>query len=239
MKGIILAGGYGTRLRPLTLVTNKHLLPIYNKPMIMYPLQTLLDSGINQIMIITGPDHAGGFISLLGSGRKLGCRLNFEVQEEPLGIAHAIGLTKDFVGDDNCTVILGDNIFSDNISEDVKSFTSGAKIFLKKVPDPERFGVAEIKENGAELEIISIEEKPKIPKSDYAVTGLYVYDNQLFDIVETLEPSARGELEVTDISNAYLNKNQLKGSIIKGDWTDAGTFESLFKANSLAREISK
>lgn len=249
MKGIILAGGYGNRLKPLTLVTNKHLLPVYNKPMILYPLQTLLDGGIEDIMIVTGPQHAGGFISLLGSGRKFGCKISFEVQEEPGGIAHALGLTRDFIGQDKCAVILGDNIFSDNFGEEIKKFVtekkSGGKIFLKKVTEAERFGVAELKNIPSEpverimpVEIMNIEEKPKQPKSPYAVTGFYLYDNQVFSIIDSLKPSARNELEITDVSMAYLQRNQLQAVAIPGEWTDAGTFESLYRANQVAREIT-
>lgn len=248
MKGVILAGGYGNRLKPLTLVTNKHLLPVYNKPMVLYPLQTLLDGGITDIMIVTGPEHAGGFISLLGSGRKFGCKISFEVQEEPGGIAHALGLTRDFIGQDKCAVILGDNIFSDNFGEEIKKFAeqkvSGGKIFLKKVPDAERFGVAQLKQIPVEpterirpVEILGIEEKPKNPKSAYAVTGLYLYDNQVFSIIDSLKPSARNELEITDVSMSYLKRSQLQAVAIPGEWTDAGTFESLFRANTIAREF--
>ena len=235
MKGIILAGGVGSRLLPLTKVTNKHLLPIYDKPMIYYPLMTLINGGITDILIVSGEQHAGHFLNLLGSGKEFGIKLSYEVQKGSGGIADALRLAEDFANRDSVAVILGDNIFEDNISKSVKSFINqkkGAMIFLKKVKDPKRFGVAEIKNK----DIISIEEKPKKPKSDLAVTGLYFYDNTVFSIINKLKPSARGEYEITDVNNIYLKNNKLKYDILSGYWTDAGTFESLFEANKLSRE---
>lgn len=235
MKGIILAGGTGSRLHPLTKVTNKHLLPVYNKPMIYYPLETLTRAGITDILIISGKDHAGHFLNLLGSGRAFGVNLSFEVQDEASGIAHALSLAENFSGKQKCAVILGDNIFEDDISKDVASFEkqgAGAKIFLKEVDDAKRFGVAEVRDDA----IIGIEEKPKEPKSNLAVTGLYMYDSEVFDIIKSISPSERGEYEITDVNNTYIKKGSMKYSLLRGDWTDAGTFESLFKANTLARE---
>ncbi|MBD3328711.1 NTP transferase domain-containing protein [Candidatus Peregrinibacteria bacterium] len=237
MKGIVLAGGTGSRLSPLTKVTNKHLLAVYNKPMIYYPIQTLVDAGIKDILIISGKEHAGDFLTLLRSGREFGARFVYEIQEEAGGIAQALGLASDFAGDDKVAVILGDNIFEDNFSAEIDAFKNekGARIFLKKVADPNRFGVAELDDQN---KIIGIEEKPANPKSNYAVTGFYLYDNDVFKIISALNPSARGEYEITDVSNNYINKGLLKAEFVKGEWTDAGTFESLFKANSVARKIA-
>ena len=235
MKGIILAGGTGSRLHPLTKVTNKHLLPVYNKPMIYYPLETLARAGIKDILIISGKDHAGHFLNLLGSGRDFGVNLSFEVQDGASGIAHALSLAENFSGKESIAVILGDNIFEDDISKDIASFerqAGGARIFLKEVGDANRFGVAEIRGDA----IIGIEEKPKDPKSNLAVTGLYMYDSDVFDIIRTISPSERGEYEITDVNNAYIKRGSLSYSLLRGDWTDAGTFESLFKANNIARE---
>lgn len=234
MKGVILAGGFGNRLKPLTEVTNKHLLPVYDKPVIFYPLRTLLDAGIKDILIVTGPEHTGGFMQLLGSGKSFGANLYFVVQEDAGGIAQAIGLAESFVGKDSMTVILGDNIFEDCFKEPIQNFESGSIIFLKDVHDPERFGVPELDGD----RVVRIEEKPTQPKSKFAVTGLYVYDNQVFEIIRSLKPSGRGELEVTDLNNAYVERSQMKAVKLAGDWTDAGTFESLFEANRLAREIA-
>ncbi|VVB97047.1 UTP--glucose-1-phosphate uridylyltransferase AglF [uncultured archaeon] len=233
MKGIILAGGTGSRLYPLTKVTNKHLLPVYDKPMIFYPLQTLIDAGIEDIIIISGRGHAGHFLELLGSGSELGVHLTYEIQEEAGGIAQALGLAVDFADNEPVTVILGDNIFQDKVRNEVKSFESGAKIFLKEVPDANRFGVAEIREN----KIISIEEKPSVPKSNFAVTGLYIYDPGVFDIIQTLKPSGRGELEITDVNNEYIRMGNMSYSVLSGFWSDAGTFESLFRACELLRNM--
>lgn len=234
MKGIILAGGNGNRLKPLTEVTNKHLLPIYNKPMIYYPLKTLTDAGIRDILVISGVKHAGAFLQLLGEG-EMGCTLHYRVQEKALGIAQALGLARDFVGDENCAVILGDNVFEDNLSDEIAKHKDkkGAHIFLKEIDDACRFGVAEIDGN----KVLNIEEKPKQPKSNYAVTGLYIFDNDVFDLIAGLKPSNRGEYEITDVNNAYIERGDLTATILKKRWTDAGTFESLFRANDIARDI--
>lgn len=232
MKGIILAGGLGTRLGKLTAVTNKHCLPVYDKPMIFFPIQTLIDAGIRDIFIISGPEHSGHFLRLLGSGKDFHAKFTFGIQDTPGGIAHALSLAEDFAGKDAVAVILGDNIFEDNIAEDVKGFTAGAKVFLKQVTDAHRFGVAEVKGD----RIVSIEEKPKQPKSDLAVTGLYLYDNEVFDIIRNLKPSARGELEITDVNNAYLKQDMLHYAVVKGFWSDAGTYDSLLRASLLVKE---
>ncbi len=236
MKGIVLAGGNGRRLEPITNVTNKHLLAVYNKPMVYYPIQTLLDSGIKEILIVSGKEHAGGFLRLLGSGKDFGARFSYDVQAEAGGIAQALGLAEDFAGGEKVAVILGDNIFEDSFAEEVKEMEGGggARIFLKDVPDPQRFGVAEL--DGEK--VLGIEEKPSAPKSGWAVTGLYLYDGGVFDVIGGLKPSARGEMEITDVNNAYIAKGQMKASFVKGEWTDAGTFESLFAANRIARDIA-
>jgi glucose-1-phosphate thymidylyltransferase len=232
MKGIILAGGTGSRLYPLTKVTNKHLLPVYDKPMICYPLEKLIDAGIEEIMIVSGRGHAGHFLELLGSGTEFGVRITYEIQEEAGGIAQALGLAKTWAGTDHLAVILGDNIFEDGIRRDVEKFDGGAKIFLKEVGDPQRFGVAEV--DGGR--VVSIEEKPKEPKSNYAVTGLYLYDSGVFKVVRNLKPSHRGELEITDVNNAYVQKNDMEFSVLKGFWSDAGTFESLMRASLMVQK---
>ncbi len=233
LKGVILAGGLGKRLYPLTRVSNKHLLPIYNKPMVYYPIQTLVDAGIKDIMIVTGGMHAGEFLRLLGDGKEFGLKhINYTYQEGEGGIAEALKLAKHFAEDDRIVVILGDNIIEKDIKKAVADFSGqscGAKILLKKVSDPERFGVAELKGD----KILGIEEKPKRPKSNYAVTGIYMYDNKVFDIIKTLKPSGRGELEITDVNNAYIKRGELTYSILDGWWTDAGTFEALLRANNL------
>lgn len=232
MKGIILAGGFGTRLRPMTLVTNKHLLPVYDKPMIYYPLQTLIDAGIKDIMIITGTEHMGDMINLLGSGKDFGVKFTYKVQDEAGGIAQALGLCKEFVGNDNMIVILGDNIIEDNLKEKVDNFNSGCHLFFKKVDNPKRFGVPVFRGDI----IVRIDEKPLNPKSDFAVTGIYIYDNKVFDIINTLEPSNRGELEITDVNNEYIRLGKINGSTLEGFWGDAGTVESLYKASTFAKE---
>jgi glucose-1-phosphate thymidylyltransferase len=235
MKGVILAGGTGSRLFPLTKVTNKHLLPVYNKPMIYYPLHTLINAGITEIMIISGRGHAGHFLELLGSGMEFGVSLTYEIQETAGGIAQALGLAANWADDDTVAVILGDNIFQDNVKADIASFKKGAKIFLKEVTDAQRFGVAELNKDY----VISIEEKPESPKSNYAVTGLYLYDHKVFSIIRTLKPSGRGELEITDVNNAYLQKKMMQYTILKGFWSDAGTFDSLLRASILVHKHSK
>ena len=234
MRGIILAGGTGSRLFPLTKVTNKHLLPVYDKPMIYYPLHTLVSTGITDIMIVSGRGHAGHFLELLGSGAEFGVNLTYEIQEKAGGIAQALGLAEKWADDEPIAVILGDNIFQDDVKNDVASFKTGAKIFLKEVPDAERFGVAELERD----RVISIEEKPKKPKSHYAVTGLYLYDADVFSIIRTLKPSGRGELEITDVNNAYLTKGIMQYAILKGFWSDAGTFDSLIRASVLVQQYS-
>jgi len=241
LKGVILAGGLGTRLYPLTKISNKHLLPIYNKPMIYYPIQTLVDAGIRDILIVTGGTHAGEFLRLIGNGSEFGLKhINYTYQEGEGGIAEALRLAKHFADNDRIVVILGDNIIEKDIKgpvEDFKKQPSGARIILKKVTDPERFGVAEFKGKN----IVSIEEKPKKPKSDYAVTGIYMYDEQVFEIIKTLKPSRRGELEITDVNNAYIKRGTLEYSTLSGWWTDSGTFDSLLNANDLVakRERAK
>lgn len=233
LKGVILAGGLGKRLYPLTKITNKHLLPVYNKPMIYYPIQTLVDAGIKDILIVTGGHHAGEFLRLLGNGAEFGLKhINYTYQEGEGGIAEALKLAEHFADNDKIVVILGDNIIEKDIKKPAEEFRKqkkGAKILLKKVDDPERFGVAELKGN----KIISIEEKPKKPKSDYAVTGLYMYDSKVFEIAKTLKPSKRGELEITDVNNEYIKRGELTYDILDGWWTDSGTFDSLLRANEL------
>ena len=231
MKGVILAGGSGSRLYPLTKVTNKHLLPVYDKPMIYYPLQTLIDAGISDILIVSGRGHAGHFLELLGSGNEFGVRLTYEIQEEAGGIAQALQLAEDFAKGEAIAVILGDNIFEDSFRNGFDKFEEGAKIFLKHAPDANRFGVAEIEGNN----VISIEEKPKTPKSNFVVTGLYLYDNTVFEIISTLKPSDRGEFEITDVNNSYIKNSKMAFSIVEGFWSDAGTFESLFWASELVK----
>lgn len=236
MKGVILAGGLGTRLYPLTKITNKHLLPIYDRPMIYYPLQTLIEAGIQDILIVTGGNNAGDFLRLLGNGREFGLKhLNYTYQEGEGGIAEALGLAEYFIDGDQVVVILGDNIFEKSIKNAVDRFRQqgdGAKILLKEVSDPWRFGVAELDGD----KVIGIEEKPKKPKTNLIVTGIYMYDSDVFEIIKTLEPSNRGELEITDVNNRYIQKKKMTYEILDGWWTDAGTFESLFRANSLIAE---
>lgn len=233
MKGIVLAGGLGTRLHPLTKITNKHLLPVYNRPMIYYPIQTLVDAGISEILIVTGGKNAGDFLELLGNGKEFGLKhLNYTYQEGEGGIAAALSLARDFVENDAVCVILGDNIYEKNVRRSVEMFNAhghGARIHLKKVENPQRFGVPVIEGE----RIVTIEEKPKAPKSDYAVTGLYMYDHTVFDIIRTLKPSGRGELEITDVNNAYIAQKDMTYSIIDGWWSDAGTFDSLLRATIL------
>ena len=238
MKGIILAGGNGTRLLPLTKVTNKHLLPVGKYPMIYYPLNTLINCGIKEIMIVSGKGHAGHFLELLGSGKEFGARLSYAVQEEAGGIAQALSLCEDFADGEKVAVILGDNIYQEDFKEVVATFNGrekGAHIFLKNVPDPERFGVPEIEDG----KILRIEEKPKTPKTPYAVTGFYLYDARVWDVVKKLKPSGRGELEITDVNNFYINDGTMSFSILNGWWADAGTFPSLEKASALVAKDKK
>ncbi len=235
MKGIVLAGGLGTRLSPLTLATNKHLLPVYDRCMVEYPISTLLRAGIDRIMVVTGGPHAGDFLRVLGNGRKLGiAHLEYAYQEHEGGIADALSLGEDFSDGEPVAVVLGDNVTNADLSAPVAAFTGGAHLFFKKVPDPQRFGVPAFDAGGA---VLRIDEKPAAPASDYAVTGLYLYDARVFDIIRTLTPSARAELEITDVNNRYLVRGALRWSELDGYWTDAGTFASLYYANALiARE---
>ncbi len=233
MKGIILAGGSGTRLRPLTRVTSKQLLPIYNKPMIYFPIETLVSGGIKDILIIVAPDHAGDFLNLLGSGKEFGCKFTYEIQDKPEGLAQAFILGQNFIGSDDVTLILGDNLFEDNFSDAITSFKTGGRVFAKQVPDPERFGVVAFDENQVAT---SIEEKPAVPKSNYAVTGLYIYDNSVVQKAKNLKPSARGELEITDLNNLFLQEGTLDVAFVEGRWFDTGTFESLHDAITFTRD---
>ncbi|MCK5320036.1 NTP transferase domain-containing protein [Candidatus Parcubacteria bacterium] len=233
MKGIILSGGSATRLRPCTKVTSKQLLPVYNRPMIYYPLNTLVKAGIKEILIIVSPERAGDYLNLLGSGKEFGVKFTYEIQDEPKGLAEAFIIGENFIDEDNVAMILGDNIFEDDFIQDIKNFKSGGKIFAKEVSDPERFGIVEFnKKNKA----ISIEEKPKNPKSSYCVTGLYIYDSRAIQAAKSLKPSARGELEITDLNNWYLKKGELDVSMVEGEWIDAGTFDSLLRAQIFAKE---
>jgi len=233
MKGIILSGGSGTRLRPLTQITSKQLLPVYNKPMIYYPLNTLLKAGITEILVIVAPDRAGDYLNLLGSGREFGAKFTYEIQDEPRGLAEAFIIAENFIDDDNVAMILGDNIFEDDFSEDIKNFETGAKVFAKQVPDPERFGVVKFDNNRKAEQIV---EKPQEHISDYALTGLYVYDSRVIEAAKQVQPSERGELEITDLHNWYLNKGELEVGMVEGEWLDAGTFETLLKAQNFAKE---
>jgi glucose-1-phosphate thymidylyltransferase len=236
MKGVVLAGGTGSRLNPLTRVTNKHLLPIYDKPMVYYPIQTLVNAGIEEILLVTGGKNAGDFLRLLGNGRDFGLKhLNYTYQEGEGGIAEALGLAEFFAAGDPICVILGDNIIEGNICKAVEAFKrqkTGAKILLKEVPDAQRFGVAEVRGD----RVIGIAEKPKSPKSNYAVVGIYFYDASVFDKIHRLKPSGRGELEITDVNNFYIEEDSLSWDILAGWWTDAGTFDSLLRANMLVAE---
>ena len=236
MKGVVLAGGTGSRLNPLTRVTNKHLLPIYDRPMVYYPIQTLVNAGIEEILVVTGGKNAGDFLRLLGNGHDFGLKhINYTYQEGEGGIAHALGLAEFFAGEDLVCVILGDNIIENNICDAVESFKKqgeGAKILLKEVGDARRFGVAEIRGK----HVIGIEEKPRVPKSNQAVIGIYLYDKTVFQKIRRLKPSGRGELEITDVNNFYIEEGKLTYEKLDGWWTDAGTFESLLRANNLVAE---
>ena len=238
MKGVILAGGKGTRLYPLTKVVNKNILQIYDKPLIYYPILTLRDAGIKDILVISGPGHAGQFLDLLGSGKELEVDLSYDIQEEPKGIPHGLAIAEDFADEEPVALILGDNIYEDNLKEAVDDFKKqgkGAKVALKQVHDPERFGVAELDGD----KIINIVEKPKKPKSNWIVAGLYLYDNRVFDFIRKLKLSIRGEYEITDLNNKYLKEGTLSGYKLKGEWIDAGTFDSLLKANNFIAEKEK
>jgi glucose-1-phosphate thymidylyltransferase len=236
LKGVVLAGGLGRRLHPLTKVTNKHLLPVYDRPMICYPIETLVGAGIRDILLVTGGSHAGEFLRLLGRGKALGLdHLSYTYQEGEGGIADALALARDFAAGQRLVVALGDNILEDSIAPFVEAFRrqpSGARLLLKRVRDPERFGVAEIRGG----RIVRIVEKPAQPPSPYVVTGVYMYDASVFDIIDRLQPSARGELEITDVNNAYIARGELEHDLLPGWWSDAGTFESLHSASVLVRE---
>ncbi len=236
MKGVVLAGGLGTRLLPLTRITNKHLLPVFDRPMIFYPLQTLINAGIRDILLVTGGPHAGDFLRLLGNGREFGLtHVNYAYQEGEGGIAAALGLAEHFADGDKICVMLGDNLIEGSVAPAVERFrrqARGARIVLKEVPDAERFGVAQIRDG----RVISITEKPKRPKSPYAVTGIYLYDASVFDVIRTLVPSGRGELEITDVNSWYLGRGELACEVLDGWWTDAGTFESLHRAGNLVAQ---
>ncbi len=233
MKGIVLAGGSATRLRPLTKITSKQLLPVYNKPMIYYPIETLIKAGIKDILIIVAPQYSGHFLNLLGSGKDMGVNFSYLVQDEPKGLADAFIVGEDFIDNGDVAMILGDNIFEHDFSESINFFKGGARIFAKKVHDPERYGVVEFDENN---KVISLVEKPENPKSDYAVVGFYIYDNKVVEHAKSLKPSARGEIEIVDLHKKYLDGGELKVEIIEGMWEDAGTFDSLLRVNNLVAE---
>jgi len=232
MKGIVLAGGRATRLRPLTLVTSKQLLPVYDKPMVYYPLQTLVKAGIKDILIIVAPDYSGHFLNLLGSGEEFGAHFSFAVQKEPRGLADAFIIGSDFIDGDNVTMMLGDNITDRDFSKEINSFTSGGMVFAKEVPDPERYGVVTFDDK---FNVLTIEEKPKQPKSNYAIFGLYTFDYRVVQYAKELKPSARGEIEIVDLHNRYLKNNELKVNILDKEavWEDAGTFDSLLRASNI------
>lgn len=236
MKGVVLAGGLGTRLRPLTAVTNKHLLPVYDQPMIYYPIRTLVNAGITDIMVVTGGNSAGDFLKLLGNGKAFGLKdLHYTYQEGQGGIAEALSLVEHFSAGDPVCVVLGDNIIEGNIRGAVRAYRhqgGGAKILLKRVPEPQRFGVPELEGRN----VLRVEEKPAQPKSDYAVVGIYMYDSDVYDIIRTLKPSKRGELEITDVNNAYIERGEMSWEELEGWWTDAGTFESLLRAGNLVAQ---
>jgi len=233
MRGIILSGGSGTRLRPLTKITSKQLLPIYNRPMIYYPLNTLIKAGIKEILIIVSPERAGDYLNLLGSGKEFGVKFTYEIQDKPEGLAQAFIIGQNFIDQEDVAMILGDNIFEDDFLADLQSFQGGAKVFAKEVTDPERFGVVKF---GADMKAKKIVEKPQEFLSNYAVTGLYVYDNRVVEVAKNMKPSSRGELEITDVNNWYLAKGELEVAMVNGEWLDAGTFDSLLKAQNFAKE---
>ena len=236
MKGIILSGGLGTRLLPLTKITSKQLLPIYNRPMIYYPLNTLIKAGIKEILIIVAPDRAGDYLNLLGSGKQFGVKLTYEIQDKPAGLPQAFVIGENFIDDDDVVMILGDNIFGCDVSEDIKSFKSGGRVFAKKVPDPQRYGVVKFDANNKAVEI---KEKPQEWISDYAVIGLYIYDRRVCQFAKEVKPSARGELEIVDLHNKYLSLGELDVRTINGEWFDAGTFDSLLAAGNFASKNKK
>ncbi|PIR48373.1 spore coat protein [Candidatus Peregrinibacteria bacterium CG10_big_fil_rev_8_21_14_0_10_55_24] len=232
MKGVLICGGTGSRLKPLTEVTNKSLLPVYDKPLLLYPLQVLFDAGIKEIAVVTGNDHMEQIASFLGSGKRFDCSFTFAVQEKPEGIAQALGLAGEFANGESVCAILGDNIFFDDLSPAIRGFQKGGHIFLKEVPDPQRFGVAQVRGET----VVALEEKPKEPKSNLAQTGCYLFDHRCFEVIRSLKPSARGELEITDVSRWYMEQGELSATTLSDEWLDAGTFESLFRAAQLVRE---
>jgi glucose-1-phosphate thymidylyltransferase len=244
MKAVILAGGSGTRLHPLTLVTNKHLLPVFDKPVIYYAIEKLVDAGISKIMIVTSPNHIDAFVKLLGSGQHFvpktssakQIQIVYGVQNEPNGIAYGLFIAEDYIGDDNCVLFLGDNIFMDDIAPAIKKFRKGATVFLKRVPDPKRFGIAEINSKG---KIISLEEKPLKPKGSLAVTGLYIYDKSVWDKIRKIPPSERGEYEITSVNSLYLEEGSLHQQMLKKEWFDIGNIESLHKTSLFMKKLSK
>ena len=244
MKAVILAGGSGTRLHPLTLVTNKHLLPVFDKPVIYYAIEKLVDAGITKIMVVTSPNHIDAFVKLLGSGQHFvpkttsakQIQIVYGIQNEPNGIAYGLFIPEDYVGKDNCVLFLGDNIFLDDITPAIKNFKKGATVFLKKVPDPKRFGIAEVNKKG---KIISLEEKPAKPKSNLAVTGLYIYDNSVFDKIRKIPQSDRGEYEITSVNALYLKEGTLRGQTLKQEWFDIGNIEALHKASLFMKKRAK
>ncbi len=235
LKGVILAGGLGTRLHPLTKVTSKHLLPVGNEPMIYHSIKQLTSAGVSDILIVTNPQYVGDFVNTLGGGKDFGCEFTYRVQEEAKGIAHALALAEGFAANGRIVVLLGDNIFETSIRESVNDFQTqqrGARVLLKQVSDPERYGVATLNDN----RIVAIEEKPEHPKSDYAVVGVYFYDASVFDVIRTVEPSARGEYEITAVNNVYIQRGELEYSFVDGKWVDAGTFDSLSEAHQMLLE---
>jgi len=237
MKGIVLAGGKGTRLYPLTKITSKQLLPVYNRAMVIYPLETLIKAGIKEILIIVAPEYSGDYLRLLGSGREWGVKLTYEIQDEPKGLPEAFVIGENFIGKDNVTMILGDNLFFDHdFTKDIKSFKKGGRIFAVPVPDPQRFGVVSFDKNN---KVLSIEEKPKKPKSDYAIPGIYIFDNCVCEIAKKIKPTWRPETDITEIHKAYLKKKELEVRLVKGRWLDAGTFESLHQASVWMHEKNK
>ncbi len=232
MKGVLICGGSGTRLRPLTEVTNKSLLPVYDQPLITYPLTTLLNADISEIMIISGPEHLDQITAFLGSGSRYNCKFTYRVQDEPKGIAQALGMAQEFAAGQDICAVLGDNVYFDHISTYIKSFAGGGHIFVKEVPDPKRFGVVQVQGN----QVVSLEEKPEQPRSNLAQTGCYIYDNRCFEFIQNMQPSARGELEITDVSRWYMQNGKLGYTVLQDEWVDAGTFESLHRAAVLVRE---
>lgn len=239
MKGVLICGGSGTRLRPLTEITNKSLLPVYDKPLIHYPLEILLKAGIKEIAIITGPEHMDQMKKYLGSGERFGCTFSFAIQEKPAGIAQALGLAETFAQGEKVCALLGDNVFFDDLTPAITSFKTGGHLFIKEVNDPERFGVVELDASQSAsqpVNVLSIEEKPTKPKSNMIATGCYLFDEQCFDVIKNLRPSARGELEITDVSAWYLEQHQLTATILQNEWIDAGTFDSLHRASCLVKE---